>query len=118
RAAAAACARPGRRAVHDRSAGRAPRAIRIRREPRAAGDRAIRRARIVLRGSTIARNPEVGWRLEEENLMAPQSSRRRFMAVAAGTAAWMRVARSVRAESVAAQATRAGQLKIGVASYS
>jgi len=50
--------------------------------------------------------------------MAPQSSRRQFVAAAAGAAAWMRVARSVRAESGAAQATRAGHLNIGVASYS
>jgi len=47
--------------------------------------------------------------------MAPQPSRRQFVALASGAAAWLRGVRSVDA---APAATRAGRLKIGVASYS
>jgi len=50
--------------------------------------------------------------------MAPQPSRRRFVAIAAGAAAWTKAARSMRAESVASRAASADRLKIGVASYS
>lgn len=49
--------------------------------------------------------------------MATQPSRRQFVAIAAGVAAWTNAVRPVRAESPAPVA-RAGQLKIGVASYS
>jgi len=50
--------------------------------------------------------------------MAFQPSRRRFVALAAGAAAWTKAARSVGGDSIAPGAASADRLKIGVASYS
>src|ERR1051326_5195539 len=55
---------------------------------------------------------------EEENRMAHQPSRRQFVAIAAGAAAWTTGVRSLRAQSSPPRGTGAGHLKIGVASYS